>query len=88
MGLAEIETDPRGDPDVKAPLKKTAPSSNKEHTQKEPVVKSEMAGVVVGGGKKLSKYRELVKEIMVKQNMRLPDAAKYIKENNLYKKYA
>jgi hypothetical protein len=37
LGLAEIETDPRGDPSLKAPLEKTAPSASKEHTQTAPV---------------------------------------------------
>ncbi len=51
LGLAEITTDPRGDPDVSAPLEKTAPTSSKENVQAVPVVKSEMNGVV-GGSKK------------------------------------
>ena len=51
LGLADITTDPRGDPDVSAPLEKTAPTSSKENVQVVPIVKSEMNGVV-GGSKK------------------------------------
>ena len=89
LGLAEIETDPRGDPTVKAPLVQDAPSSSKENTQTEVTVVTEMpAAKAVGGGKKINKYRALVKEIMEKHKMKLPDAAKYIKEHNLYNKDA
>ena len=89
LGLAEIETDPRGDPTVKAPLVQDAPSSSKENTQTEVTVVTEMpAAKAVGGGKQLNKYRALVKEIMEKHKMKLPDAAKYIKEHNLYNKDA
>ena len=87
LGLAEIETDPRGDPAVSAPLVQTAPSSSKENTQTEATVVTEMpAAKAVGGGKQLNKYRALVKEIMEKHKMKLPEAAKYIKEHNLYNK--
>ena len=51
LGLADITTDPRGDPSVSAPLEKTAPTSSKENVQVVPVVKSEMNGVA-GGSKK------------------------------------
>ena len=89
LGLAEIETDPRGDPTVKAPLVQDAPSSSKENTQTEVTVVTEMpAAKAVGGGKQLNKYRALVKEIMEKHKMKLPYAAKYIKEHNLYNKDA
>ena len=87
LGLAEVETDPRGDPSVKAPLVQEAPSSSKENTQTEVTVVTDMpAAKAVGGGKKLNKYRTLVKEIMEKHKMKLPEAAKYIKEHNLYNK--
>ena len=89
LGLAEIETDPRGDPVLSAPLVQAAPSSSKENTQTEVTVVTEMpAAKAVGGGKKLNKYRTLVKEIMEKHKMKLPEAAKYIKEHNLYNKDA
>ena len=89
LGLAEVETDPRGDPVLSAPLVQAAPSSSKENTQTEVTVVTEMpAAKAVGGGKKLNKYRTLVKEIMEKHKMKLPEAAKYIKEHNLYNKDA
>ena len=86
LGLAEIETDPRGDPSLKAPLEKTAPSSSKMNTQTEATTKSDMPAVVVGSGKKQNRYRMLVKEIMQKHGLKLPEAAKYIKEHKLYTK--
>ena len=85
LGLAEIETDPRGDPSLKAPLEKTAPSASKEHTQTAPVTKNDMPAV--GSGRKNpNRYRALVKEIMEKHKLKLPEAAKFIKEHNLYVK--
>ncbi len=78
LGLAEIETDPRGDPPLPAPLAKTAPAASKMNTRKEPTV--------VGGAKRVNKYALLVKEIMEKSKMKLPEASNYIKENNLYNK--
>ena len=86
LGLAEVETEPRGDPGLKAPLVKTAPSSSKENIQTEPTTKSDMPAVVVGSGKKPNRYRTLVKEIMQKHGLKLPEAAKYIKEHSLYTK--
>ncbi len=86
LGLAEITTDPRGDPDVSAPLEKTAPTSSKENVQVVPVVKSEMNGVVGGSKKRSNKYAIFVKEIMAKHGTKLPEASACIKTNNLYKK--
>ena len=89
LALGEIETDPRGDPSLKAPLAQGAPSSSKEHTQEERTTQEDMpAARPVGGGRKMSKYRALIKEIMEKHKMKLPEAAKYIKENRLYSKDA
>ena len=85
LGLADIATDPRGDPPPPAPLAKIAPSSSKMKPQTEPVVISEMPSRV-GGAKRVNKYALLVKEIMQKNKMKLPEASKYIKDNNLYKK--
>ncbi len=86
LGLAEITTDPRGDPDVSAPLEKTAPTSSKENVQVVPVVKSEMNGVVGGSKKRSNKHALFVKKIMAEHGMKLPEASKYIKDNKLYTK--
>ena len=87
LALGEIETDPRGDPSLKAPLVQDAPSSSKEHMQAEVTAQEEMpAARPVGGGRKMSKSRVLIKEIMAKHKMKLPAAAKCIKENKLYSK--
>ncbi len=86
LGLAEITTDPRGDPDVSAPLEKTAPTASQENVQVVPVVKSEMNGVVGGSKKRSSKYAIFVKKIMAERGVKLPEASKYIKDSSLYKK--
>ena len=87
LGLAEMETEPRGDPSATAPLAQDAPSSSKENRQGEATAQEEMpAARPVGGGRKMNTYQALVKEIMEKHRMKLPEAAKYIKENKLYSK--
>ena len=43
LGLADIGTNPRGDPPLPAPVAKTAPSSSKQNTQVVPVVKKQNA---------------------------------------------
>ena len=89
LGLAEIETDPPGDPSLKAPLALGAPSSRKMNTQKKVVAQEEMpAARPVGGARTMNKCRALIKDIMDKHQMKLPEAAKYIKENKLYNKDA
>ena len=89
LGLAEMETEPRGDPSVTAPLVKDAPSSSKEHTPEQATAQEEMpAARPVGGGREMSKYRALAKEIMEKHKMKLPEADTHIKENKLYSKGA
>ena len=86
LGLADITTDPRGDPAVSEPHAQIAPTSSKEVIQETPVVKSEMTGVVGGAKKRSNKYAIFVKEIMAKHGMKLPEASKYIKDNKLYTK--
>ena len=82
-----METDPRGDPSVTAPLVQDAPSSSKDHTQKERTTQGDTpAARPVGGGRTMIQYRALIKEIMEKHKMKLPEAATYIKENKLYSK--
>ena len=39
---------------------------------------------ITGGSKKVNKRNELVKQIMKEKGLSLPQASKYIKENNLY----
>ena len=76
-------------PSAQAPLTQVAPSSSKENTQGEATVVAEMpAAKAVGGGQGPSKHRALVKEIVEKRKMKLPEADKYIKEHNLYIKAA
>ena len=55
------------------------------HTKRRP--KSEMPSTK-GGSKprQANKYALLVKEIMGKQNLKMIEASKYIKEHGLYKK--
>ena len=87
LGLADIQTVPRGDEPITAPLEKTAPSASKMNTQTKRRSKSEMPSTR-GGAKprQPNKYALLVKEIMGKQNLKMIEASKYIKEHNLYKK--
>ena len=75
------------DPSVKAPLAQDTPRSSKENTQTEVTVVTDMpTAKAVGGGKKRNKYRALVKEIITKHKMKLPEAAPYIKDHSLYNK--
>ena len=87
LGLADIDTQPRGDPIIEVPLEKTAPSTSKMNTQAKRRSKSEMPSTI-GGAKprQPNKYALLVKEIMGKQNLKMIEASKYIKEHSLYKK--
>ena len=84
MGLVEITTDPRGDPNLFAPLEKIAVSSSKEITQQEPVVESEVQSVFGAGKKRLNEYAKLGKEIMETHNMKQLEASTYMKEHKLY----
>jgi hypothetical protein len=79
-----------GDPDVPtAPLAKHAPSANKATVLTEPVEKSQMPGVGVGGGKKrvisekMKRRNELIKKIMRERNCSLPKASKIIAEEKM-----
>ena len=84
-----METEPRGDPSVTAPLVKGAPSSSKENRQEEATAQEEMpAARPVGGGRKMNTRRALIKEIMEKHKLKPPEAATRLKENRLYSKGA
>ena len=83
LGLADIETEPRGGPLQPAPLAHAAPPSSKMSTQTVPVVKSEMPSVR-GGAKRVNKYALLVKESVQKNKMKLPEALKCSKEHSIY----
>ena len=88
LGLADIQNrEARVDEPLTAPLEKTAPSASKMNTQTKRRSKSEMPSTR-GGAKprQPNKYALLVKEIMGKQNLKMIEASKYIKEHNLYKK--
>ena len=86
LGLANFDTEPRGDEPLTAPLEKTAPSTSKMNTQTKRVPKSEMPSTR-GRAKprQANKYALLVKEIMGKQNLKMIEASKYIKDHGLYK---
>lgn len=55
--------------------------------RKEPIpVEGSVVVEVVGGGKKSNKWLDFVKTVMKDKNLKLKEALKYIKTNNLYKK--
>ena len=99
LGLADIETEPRGDPPPPAPLVRTGVKASKSKLQDDTLklaaeaaaekAKPQDDSLVSGGAKKkrVNKYAHLVKEVMHKNNFKkLIDASKYIKEHNLYTK--
>jgi hypothetical protein len=99
LGLADIETEPRGDPPMPAPLVRSGVKSSKSKLQDDTLklaaetatekAKPQDDSLVSGGAKKkrTNAYALLVKEVMQKNNFKkLADASKYIKDNNLYTK--
>ena len=96
LGLADIETEPRGDPPVQPPLVRTGVKASKSKLQDdtlklatEATAKLQDDTLISGGSKKkrMNKYAQLVKEIMQQNNIKsLAEASKYIKANNLYTK--
>ena len=99
LGLADIETEPRGDPPPPAPLVRTGVKASKSKLQDDTLklaaeaaaekAKTQDDSLVSGGAKKkrVNKYAQLVKEVMQKNNIKsLAEASKYIKSNNLYTK--
>ena len=73
LSLANISTDPRGDPPIAVAIEKTAPTTNPE--QKQPVRQRKKKLLAIEGGaapapKRVNKYALLVKEVMAKNSIK------------------
>ena len=80
----------KGQPPLTAPAeKKVTIPANAASRQKQLTTKADMPASYIAGAKPARKPKtrnDLVKQVMKEHGLSLPNASKYVKEHNLYKK--